>query len=51
MLENNELLIKDIATINVGDLEFGKAKLADEFDLDLLNEEIAAEKIDRRDFR
>lgn len=49
MLDNNELLIKDIATINVGDLEFGKANLADKFDLDLLNKEVAEEKIDRRD--
>lgn len=49
MLDNKELLIKDIAAINVGDLEFGKANLADKFDLDLLNEEIAEKKIDRRD--
>lgn len=49
MLDNKELLIKDITTINVGELEFGKANLADKFDLDLLNEEIANNNIDRRD--
>lgn len=50
MLDNNELLIKDIATINVGDLEFGKANLADKLDINELESGIAGNNINRRDF-